>query len=291
LNTMRASDVGDLLRVGQWYKNLVVFLALFFTNNVFNAPLLGKSILAFLSLCLVSSSYYILNDIRDRKTDMKHPEKRDRALASGRVSVGAGYLLGGILLVASVILAYQLSPSFILFVIALFVSSSAYNLWLRDVAFVDLHVIAINFLMRAVAGSVAIDVPSSPWLITTVFFTALLLGLSKRRAELTLLEGDAIKFKGVYAVYTKQLLDVCIAVTATTLLIAYILYTFFVHQGGYLMVTIPFASFVIFRYIHLGQVNHVAARKTSRLFFDRQIAIALILWAAVTFYILYMVRV
>jgi 4-hydroxybenzoate polyprenyltransferase len=287
---MGAQTYFRLLRIEQWYKNLVVFLALFFTGNVFNAPLIHSSVLAFAALCSLSSSYYILNDIRDAEADRRHPEKRRRPIACGDVSCGVGYVLSISLICLSFALAGGLSKDFISLMLLLFASGLSYNLWLRDIAFIDLHVIGINFLIRAVAGAVAIGVPASPWLVTTVFFTALLLGVSKRRSELSLLGDEAVKFKPVYSVYTRELLDVLLIVVSSILLFSYILYTFSVHTGGFLMLTIPFATFVIFRYLHLTLTDHVAARKIHRLIYDWQILVAIVVWGLVTFYLMYVLK-
>ena len=279
-----------LLRVHQWYKNLVVYLALFFTRNAFQPLLLWKSTLAFVALCFLSSSYYILNDIRDAEADRRHPEKKGRPIASGAVSARGGYVLSIMLLFLSFAIGLSLPALFNTIVILLFVSSLAYNLKLKDYAFIDLHVIAVNFLLRAMGGAVAIGVPSSPWLVTTVFFTALLLGISKRRSELILLGGDAHKFKKAYADYSLELLNMLLVIVSSILLFSYILYTFFVHPEGYMMLTIPFASFVIFRYLHFSLMNHKMARKTHYIIYDRQLVIAFILWAATIFALIYLMK-
>ncbi|MFH0861076.1 MAG: decaprenyl-phosphate phosphoribosyltransferase [Candidatus Altiarchaeota archaeon] len=275
-----------LLRVQQWYKNLVIFLALFFTNNMLNTPLLLKTVYGFISLCMVSSSYYILNDIRDRQEDRNHPEKRKRPIASGEVGVGSAVVISLTLVAASLALAYSLSTVFALFPIALFLSSMAYTLKLKDIAFVDVHMIALNFLIRAVSGAVLIGVTASPWLITTVFFMALFLGVSKRKAEYHLLGKGAVNHKSVYNVYNEKLLNMLIMVITTTLLFNYSLYTFIVHEKPYMMLTIPFATFMIFRYLYFVSTDHVAARKTEYLFKDMQMVLAFFLWMIVSFLII-----
>jgi 4-hydroxybenzoate polyprenyltransferase len=276
-----------LLRVEQWYKNLVVFFALFFTNNLFNPALLPLSVMGFFSLCLLSSSYYVLNDIRDAAADRRHPEKKGRPIASGEVSVASGYALSLVLFVLALAAAYPLHPEFAAYGLLLFSSGLAYNLGLKDVAFVDIHVIAVNFLIRAVAGAAAIQVPASPWLVTTVFFSALLLGVGKRRAELALLGADAVRFKEVYKVYTQQLLDMLLVIVSSILLFSYILYTFFVHSGGAMMVTIPFASFVVFRFLHFTLTNQRSARKAHYLLVDPQVLGCLVLWGLTLYYLMY----
>ncbi|MBM3309805.1 MAG: hypothetical protein FJY77_06060 [Candidatus Altiarchaeales archaeon] len=278
-----------LLRVQQWYKNLVIFLALFFTKNLFNPELLLMTILGFVSLCLISSSYYIINDIFDLSEDKEHPEKRKRPIASGRISVRVGLAVSVILAVLSIAIAYKLSPKFMLFPIALWVSSMLYNIWFRHMAMIDIHIIALNFLIRAVSGAVLINVYTSPWLITTVFFMSLFLAVGKRKADLGMLGQEVMKHRKVYSIYNQKLLDMMILVITAVLLLNYSLYTFFVHQEPYpyMMVTIPAVSFMVFRYLYLISINHEAARKTHYVFYDKQMLAGLILWLITSFIAMY----
>lgn len=274
-----------LLRVQQWYKNLVIFLAIFFTNNILDFALLTKTALGFLALCFVSSSYYILNDIKDADEDRTHPEKKKRPIASGEVKEGTAMLVGLGMLLISLALSYMLKPVFIAFTLGLFVSSTLYTFYLKNFAIIDIHVIALNFLIRAVSGAVLISVPASAWLISTVFFMALFLGVAKRRAELRLLGKDAVKHKGVYKVYNEQLLNMMVIVITTALLFTYSLYTFMVH-GEHMMLTIPFATFMIFRYLYFISIDDIAARRTEYLFKDKQMVIAFLLWVLTSYALL-----
>jgi 4-hydroxybenzoate polyprenyltransferase len=282
-------DVIRLMRVQQWYKNLVIFLALFFTKNLFNPELFLKTLLGFFSLCLISSSYYIINDIFDISEDREHPEKKKRPIASGKVSIRFGILVSIILMAASLGIAYVISLNFMIFPTALLFSAMLYNLWARNVAIVDIHFIALNFLIRAVSGAVLIDVYTSPWLIVAVFFMALFLAVGKRRADLSVLSKEAIKNKKIYGIYNEKLLDMMLMVITSVLLFTYSIYTFFVHEMPYpyMMLTIPFASFLVFRYLYFVSINHEIARKTHRAFLDKQMLTGLLLWIATSFIAMY----
>jgi len=201
-----------LLRPQQWYKNLVIFAALFFTNSLFNPPLLAKTLTGFLCLCGVSSAYYIVNDVVDLDKDKKHPEKRKRPVAAGQVPINAALALAVALAVVSTFTAYNLSYGFFAFAASLLASGLVYTFLFRDVAIIDIHFIAFNFLLRTYSGAVLISVPASPWLIVTVFFLALLLAVGKRRADLNLLGPDAVEHKRVYELYTKGVLDMMLTV-------------------------------------------------------------------------------
>jgi len=279
----------SLLRIQQWYKNLVVYLALFFTNNTLDPTLFIKTTLGFLSLSLISSSYYIINDIRDREEDRLHPEKKNRVIASGEVGAGTGYLVSTILFFTSLILAYNLKPLFALFPLVLFISSNLYTFHLKNIAIVDIHVIALNFLLRAVSGAVLIRVPTSPWLITTVFFMAMFLGVAKRKAELAVLGSDAPKHRSVYLIYNERLLSKLLIIIVSALLFTYSIYTFMAHEKPYMMITIPFATFLIFRYLYFVSVDHEIARKTEYVFRDRQMLLGLIMWVITSFLVMQVV--
>ena len=282
-------NIIKLLRVQQWYKNLIIFLALFFTKNLFNPELFLKSVLGLASLCFISSSYYIINDILDINEDKEHLEKRRRPIASGRIGVRFGILISITLAVASLAIAYTLSVKFMLFPIALFVSAMAYNLWFRNIAIVDIHFIALNFLIRAVSGAVLIDVHTSPWMITTIFFMALFLAVGKRKADLEVLSKEAVKRKQVYLIYNEQLLNMMLIVITAALLFNYSLYTFAVHEEPYpyMMLTIPIFSFMVFRYLYFISINHEIARKTHYIFLDKQMLAGIILWIATSFIAMY----
>jgi 4-hydroxybenzoate polyprenyltransferase len=275
-----------LLRVHQWYKSSVVFLALFFTNNLLNAPLLVKTVLGFASFCMVSSAYYIINDIHDAKEDRKHPEKKRRPIASGAISQTQAFLASMLLLVASILLAYRLKPVFSVFPVTLYIINLLYTFSLRNIPFVDVHVISLNFILKAVAGALLIDVPASAWLITAVYFIALFLAVSKRLGELMVLGENAVSFKKVYEVYTRDLLERLILVIVSVLLFTYIMYTFKAHEKPYLMLTIPFATFMIFRYMYFLSINHKAVSKVEYILLDRQILACFVLWIISSFLIL-----
>ncbi|MCK5233253.1 MAG: UbiA family prenyltransferase [Candidatus Aenigmarchaeota archaeon] len=275
-----------LMRPEQWYKNCLVFLALVFSVNFFNTGLFVKTMLGFASLSLVSSSYYILNDLKDIALDKAHPEKKHRPLAAGRVTKQGAVALSGTLLITGLCLAQSLSIPFFLFATALFTLSALYSLYLKHVAIVDIHIVAINFLIRAVSGAVLIEAPISPWLIFSMFFVALFLAAGKRMSDRVALGSDAKKSK-VYSVYTEDFLRGILYVSGATVIVAYSLYAFLAYPEGYMMASIPVVSFMCFRFLHFAVIGNIAARQAHRLFFDKQLFFAFILWALISFAVLY----
>ncbi len=274
-----------LIRWHQWYKNLVVFIAVFFAHELMNLELVVKSLLAFISLCLISSVNYIINDIKDVEEDRMHPEKRKRPLPSGLISIREAYILALLLFIASILVAYSISESFILFPLVLFLNTTAYSYRLRQVPILDIHIIALNFVLRAVAGAYAIERRVSPWLVVVVFFIALLLAVGKRKGDYVVSKGKTRR--SVYDVYTPEFMNSLLIMLASCLLISYSIYTFNSPVGERMMLTIPFASFLIFRYYHLAVRGARAGRSAEYLFKDLPWISAFILWGLTCFIILY----
>ncbi len=275
-----------LMRPEQWYKNSLVFLALVFSVNFFNTSLLVKTLLGFASLSLVSSSYYILNDLKDIALDRAHPEKKHRPLATERVTKRDAIALSGTLLITGLYLAHSLSIPFFLFASALFALSALYSFYLKQIAIVDIHIVAINFLIRAVSGAVLIDAPISPWLVFSMFFVALFLASGKRMSDKIAL-GSTAKKNSLYVVYTEDFLRGILYVSGATVIVAYSLYAFLAYPEGYMMASIPVVSFMCFRFMHFAVAGNIAARQAHRLFFDKQLFFAFILWALISFAVLY----
>jgi 4-hydroxybenzoate polyprenyltransferase len=280
---MKITSIIELLRIKQWYKNLAIFLAIFFIGPTTST--LIASIETFIAFCLVSSTWYIFNDILDAKTDKIHPEKKKRPIASGEISYLTACIT--VLILILILPTLNLTENVIILLIILGINNLIYNLWGRNIALIDVHMIALNFLIRAVAGAEAIHVESSVWLVTTVFFTALLFAVSKRNAELMLLGKNAIKFKKVYLLYTKEILDMMRGVIAAILLISYTLYVFFVHKQPIMIATIPIASFIMFKYLYYTIINHKIARKIHHIFLDPHIILGLGTWCIIIIYGVY----
>ncbi len=276
------------IRVKQWYKNLVIFIPLIFAEKLFDFNSITTVIIGFVSLCLISSTNYILNDITDIKRDREHPEKKNRPVASGKISVKEALIITALLGAASLLIGAAVNSAFVLMPLTLFLLTQTYNLKIKEIPFADVHVIAVNFFIRTTAGSVALNVPISPWLGLTIFLLALFLGTGKRKTEMELLGENAAKHKIVYKKYTKEMLTCMADITATLLIIAYSLYTFLKHPENYdMMITIPFVTFIIFRYLYFIHSNNKIARKTELIFTDKQMMITIAIWLILSIIIIY----
>jgi 4-hydroxybenzoate polyprenyltransferase len=276
----------QLLRVRQWYKNAVLFLAIFFSRELFNTRDILLSVLGFFILCAISSASYILNDIIDREADRVHPEKRNRPLAAGTIRVWHAAALACLLAAGALALAAALSMSFFSVVLALVASMTAYSLWLKRFIFIDILTIAANFVLRAIAGVVLIAVALSPWLVICVFFLALFLVLVKRRSDVLLMPKTKDRHKSVLKHYTVERVNALLLITSSVLVLSYCLYSF-LRQEMIWLVTIPLVLYGIFRYLFLADENPELGRHPEKVFADPGLVITIMLWGLVAAIILY----
>ena len=275
-----------LLRVHQWYKNLLIFLPIIFSGNLFNLDFLEVTALGFIALCLISSSQYIINDIKDIKRDRKHPEKRLRPIAAGKIKIFPALLLTIVLLGAGLLISYRLNVLFGEAVTLLVIISLLYTFWLKNEIIADVLAISINFVLRAISGAFLIKVEISPWLILGVFFLAWFLVIGKRHAEVIFLRRKADKIRKTLAGYTKELTYALMLIATTLLVMCYALYSFFSQHTG-LLITIPFALYTIFRYFMLVVRGDKIARHPERAVMDGKLFLSALLWALITFVIIY----
>ena len=250
--------IARLLRVKQWTKNAVVFAAFVFAFGDRQQNLaaweLWKVCLAALAFSLVSSAVYILNDLKDAPQDRLHPIKCRRPIASGEAGTGLAWGVALVLLALGLGGAGRLGPELLAVLGAYLALQIAYTLWLKRIALVDVIVISLGFVLRALAGAVVIHVKISPWLLLCAMLLALFLGLCKRRHEKVNLAGMGTR--NALDGYDERLLDLLIAMTGAAALVCYSIYTLWpetVEKFGtpWLGATIPFVIFGLFRYMDL----------------------------------------
>jgi decaprenyl-phosphate phosphoribosyltransferase len=255
------SGLFKLMRPHQWFKNVFVFAGLLFSSSWHNPALIGPVLLAFAAFCCISSLVYIVNDWLDRQADAEHPSKRFRPLASGQVTLPQAAVLGLALLAAGVGLAA--GNQVLLVLLTLYVALNvAYSLRLKRVPVVDVGVIASGFMFRLLAGTLAVGIAPSRWLLLTGLFVALFLGFSKRKAETF---HDVASQRAVLADYPPALLDNFMAVTMTATIITYSLFATSPEAQGQhgerLIYTVPCVIFGLLRYayqVHRGKGEDVA---------------------------------
>lgn len=280
------------LRPSQWTKNLVVFAALIFGQRLFDTNAVARTVAAFVIFCALSGVVYLVNDIADREADRRHPVKRRRPIASGAVSLHAALTTAVILLVAALGAAWLLRPAFAAVAIAYVGLLALYSGPLKHIVIIDVLTIAIGFVLRAVAGGVAIAVPISHWLLVLTILLALFLALSKRRHELVLLADDATRHRRILQEYSPYLLDQMIAVVTASTLIAYAFYTISPETTAkfhtdLLGLTLPFPLYGIFRYLYLVHLKEGGGSPAEMLLGDRPLLVCVALWAAAVAVIIY----
>ena len=249
------------MRPHQWLKNVFVFAGLVFSQSWRDGPTLARVLLAFAAFCCFSSVVYILNDWHDSASDALHPTKRDRPLASGAVSVPLALALATALLVAGI--AFAADNRILLLLLGLYVLLNlAYSWCLKQVPVVDVSIIASGFMLRLLAGTIAVGIPPSRWLLLTGMFVALFLGFAKRKAESF---NDQASQRAVLAHYPSALLDTFMAVTMTATLTTYSLFATSpeaqAQHGERLLYTVPVVIFGMLRYsyqVHRGRGEDVA---------------------------------
>lgn len=279
------------MRPRQWTKNVFIFAALVFDKQLFVVDSFLRTLAGFALFCLISSSVYIFNDLADVEADRQHPEKKNRPIASGKLSVQSAWAAGIVLVLVTFVLAWLLSPGFELVIMAYFAINMAYSKWLKHIAILDVLIISLGFVLRVGAGVTLIAVERfSPWLYIVMFLLSLFLGFGKRRAELALLAHGAGSHRKVLDGYTLPLLDQYILIVSGTTIVAYSLYTFSapnVPENHSMMLTIPFMVYAIFRYLYLIQVKHAGGTPEEVLLSDRPFQASMLLWAVTVIVIFY----
>lgn len=281
------------LRPEQWTKNTFVFAGLLFGGRLSEGP---RYILAaaatFAIFCGLSGAVYLLNDVADRSADAGHPLKRLRPIAAGQLAASTA-VVGAALLAAGCLLgAFFLSPSLAMVGGAYLTLLTSYSFWLKHIVIIDVLAIAAGFVLRAVAGAVAVSVSISPWLLICVTLLALFLGLSKRRHELTLLGGGAGGHRPILHAYSPYLLDQMISVVTSSTVIAYTVYTTSSDTAArvgssHLTLTIPFVLYGVFRYLYLVHREDGGGSPAAMLVTDGPLLACVALWTLAVGIVLY----
>jgi 4-hydroxybenzoate polyprenyltransferase len=289
--------VVEALRPKQWTKNLLLFVGVVFSQHLREPALLARAAGGFLAFSLLAGSVYVLNDLMDVESDRQHPKKSKRPIASGRLPVALAWTALPVLWVAVAAIAWWLGPSFTWVAAIYLVSNLAYSFWLKHQVILDVFLIALGFVLRAIAGvellrPLAPDTVLSPWLMVCTFFGALFLGTSKRRRELVNAGTNAVEQRAVLRRYTPGLLDVMLTVSAATTLVSYALYTIWPatvakFQTEGLLFTVPFVAFGVFRYLFLVGASESSEDPSTVLLTDRPIQVTVVLFLAVAIWILY----
>ncbi len=280
------------LRPAQWAKNLFVLAPLVFGDRLLDAQAAARAGLAVLAFCCASSAVYLINDLRDREEDRKHPLKRLRPLAAGTLGVATAVAAMVLLAATAAGLAVWLGWPFALLLGTYLALNVLYTLWFKHMVILDVMSISLGFVLRVEAGGMAVGVDVSRWLFLCTTFLALFLAFSKRRHEITLLAGAASGQRRVLDNYSPAFLDQMINVVTASSVVSYALYAVspetqekFGSQN--LVYTIPLVLYGIFRYLYLLYQRPGERNPTEAILRDPPFLINILLWGLAVLWIVY----
>jgi 4-hydroxybenzoate polyprenyltransferase len=268
----------EALRPRQWTKNLLLFAGIVFAAKLGDGARWVEAVAAFAAWCAASSAAYLVNDVRDREVDRRHPLKRARPIARGDVGVRTALACAGVLVALALVTGLVLDPVLAALVAAFLAVQGAYTAVLKRVAFLDVLAIAGLFVIRAAAGAVAVDVRISPWLLVCTALLALFLALGKRRGELVVVGSSPGAGRQVLRRYSVQLLDHAQLAVAAVTVAVYTAYTLSTHDSAALPASVPFVGFGLFRYVYLVRRRGAGEEPDQVLLTDRPILAAVALW-------------
>lgn len=286
-----------LLRLKQWIKNLLIFAAPFFGGKLSDGSIILPIIITFFAFCVAASSIYCLNDVIDAATDRLHPRKALRPVAAGKVGRGAALLLSLILGSGGVALAWWgVSMQVALVIAAYILLNVAYSLLLKQFTLIDVITIAIGFVLRLLAGGLSSDVALSSWIVIMVFLLALFLAVAKRRDEFVAYTSETEQnMRKSVRRYTKEYLNLILAMLSAVILVAYIIYTTLpstvaTFGTNHLYLTSIFVLCGIFRYLEIAVVDQKSGSPTNIIYTDRVIISMILCWLISFLIIIYIAR-
>jgi 4-hydroxybenzoate polyprenyltransferase len=293
------------LRPKQWTKNLLLFAGIIFAQRWHEMDLLLNVFCGFLIFCMLSGVVYITNDILDADKDREHPKKRFRPIASGRISPMAAGVGAALLLLASLTCAWLITPTFFYCAVIYVSLVTAYSFVLKHMVILDVMVLAMGFVVRAMAGIEALHVERladdpvelRPFFVLTTLFLSLFLAIAKRRSELMTLGDHAAQHRSVLGQYSREFCDVLLTVATTGVIFSYAAWSTVgdisrIGQGGaghgsYTMVlTMPFVLYGIFRYLWLVFRRDEGGAPEILLLTDRPLQVTVVLWLVTVFILL-----
>lgn len=245
--------LGRAMRPQEWIKNLLVFAGLLFSGQVDESAQVVDAILVFAAFCAMSSAGYLFNDIHDAEHDRRHPEKRWRPIAAGELSVGLAGAVAIVLAAVAVAIPLVAVDAEAGGLVALYGAiTAAYTLVLKRLVIVDVMTIASLFLLRVIAGAVAVEAQASEFLLLCTAMLALFLGFTKRRQEAILEEQGEAETRPVLEHYSIPFLDQMIAMVTAAAIISYAIYAIDSPLvGSKMLATAPSVLYGIFRYLYL----------------------------------------
>lgn len=272
-----------LLRPHHWLKNLFLFAAPFFGGVLLREDVLLLAFPVFIAFSFSASSMYIFNDIADREKDRLHPQKSQRPIASGAISIKSTKVMILCLIVPSLYLSYRIEEGYALYILLYILIQIAYTIKFKNIAILDIFCIAAGFVIRVLAGGEAFSIKVSPWLFSTMFMISLVLACGKRLSESGELKENASLHRESLKQYSKGLLKDMLIISSSASLLCYALYS--IEQAGVLVYTLPVVTFGLFRYLMVSEKGLGDA--TEALLRDKCLVFTVILWLSMVALIRY----
>ncbi len=277
-------DIIKLLRVKQWVKNLFIFLPAFFGLKLLDANTLINNGYAFISFCFLASSIYILNDILDKDADKKHPKKRERPIASGKISIKEAIVILIISLILAIVFTLPIkSTDLYILLLSYLAINIFYTFRIKYIEIVDVFFIATGYIIRVLVGGVSGGIEINYWIIIMTFLLALLLGFAKRRDDVILMESQSEKIRKSIDGYTLQFVDSVLSVTSSVTIVAYIMYTISEqtmqrYHSKYVYITSFFVLLGILRYLQITISFKKSGSPTEVLYKDKFLQLCILGW-------------
>lgn len=300
-------------RPRQWLKNLSIFAAPIFAGSLFVDHKLSLLIQAFFAFCLISSGAYFLNDIIDAPKDRQHPVKKNRPIASGKLSMAFSWAMVFILILTSIIYsALYIGTYFTISLIIYILVQLSYSLYFRNVIILDSLIVASGFVIRVFAGGFASNTSISSWLALTTIGISMLLAFGKRRSEKTILSkyqetGEKITTRETLKHYPDSLLDSMISMSATYTIITYSLFAFQISPQGvnkviagllpsilkgpkWIMLSIPLVIYGVARYLYVIYEKEEGESPERVLLSDRALLTTVLIWGTFVLSVIYLFK-
>lgn len=276
-------DFVILMRPRQWVKNLFIFLPLFFALRITDLSLLVRAGMAFICFCFLAGGIYTFNDYHDREEDKRHPRKKMRPLAAGRVSAKAALTMAALLVISGMVGSWLLGIN--LFYLAFFylLLNIFYTLKIKHVAILDIFSVALGFVIRIFVGGFVTGLTIYPWIVVMTFLLALFLAIGKRREDVVIFMQNARETRKSVNGYTLHFIDNAMIAMAAITIVSYLMYTMSEEVTAkfgtdYLYVTAVFVMLGLMRYLQITMVEGRSADPTDVLLRDKFIQIVLAGW-------------
>lgn len=271
-----------LLRTHHYVKNIFIFTPLIFGLKIFDTTLSFNTFITFFAFSIVSSSIYVINDICDREFDSIHPQKKSRPIASGIISVKQGIGFSAILFIIGISIAYSLNPNVFYVIFTYAILNLFYSLKFKHIALLDIFIIALGFILRLFAGSIATGIELSHWLIIMTFLLSIFLALGKRRDDILFRAKGVFVRKSIKG-YNIVFINNAMTMVSGILILAYILYciapdTISHFNTKHLYLTVFFVILGLFRYLQLIFVHNHTSNPVDILYTDRFLQIIIVCW-------------